>query len=273
MSAIQRWNDRVETHHAQSLAAQAGFEQPDDFWRPFASHFRADPRRTDDPVLDRLAREVGPTKTLLDVGGGAGRFALPLALRASQVTLVDSSRSMLEEFRDGARQNAIENVSAVEGSWEDAEVEPAGVVLCAHVVYGVVDVEPFIAKLAARAAERVLVLMFTDSPQSALSPFWKPVHGEERVDLPAMPELLWVLWEMGISPALEIVETGSAQIFESREAAIDQLRQRLYVTPDTPEDERLHAAAEELLVETPDGFATRGAGPRRQGLLWWSTSR
>ena len=272
MSAIQRWNDRVETHHAQSLAAQAGFEQPEDFWRPFASHFRADPQRTDDAVLNRLAREVSPTKSLLDVGGGAGRFALPLALRCSHVTLVDPSGSMLEEFRNGAREAAIENVSAVEGSWEDAEIGPADVVLCAHVVYGVADVKPFIRKLAARAAERALVLMFTDSPQSALSPFWQPVHGEERVDLPAMPELLWVLWEMGIFPAVEIVETGAAQQFESREAAIDQLRQRLYVMPDTPKDERLHAAAEQLLAETVDGLVIPGAPRRRQGLLSWNAS-
>ena len=161
----------METHHAQSLRAQEGFTPSDDFWRPFASAFRADPRRTDDPTLDRVAREVDRDKTLLDVGGGAGRFALPLALHCRHVTVVEPSESIVGEFRDGARDAGIDNLSVTQGSWEEAHVEPADVVLCSHVVYGIADVAPFVRKLGSHARERVLMLVFMDSPQSALSPF------------------------------------------------------------------------------------------------------
>ena len=51
-----------------------------DVWESRSPFFKADPRRTDDVEVDRLAKEVNPATTLLDVGGGAGRFALPLAL-------------------------------------------------------------------------------------------------------------------------------------------------------------------------------------------------
>ncbi len=68
-------------------------EEPPDFWRPWASFFRQDPFRTGDPSLDALLRHVRPQDTVLDVGGGAGRFALPLALRCRQVTVVDDDGS------------------------------------------------------------------------------------------------------------------------------------------------------------------------------------
>ena len=269
MSAIEYWKNRVEKHHAQSIRAMGDSGPGADFWRPFAPGFRADPDRTDDPVLDRLRQAVKPGHTVLDVGGGAGRFALPLALICPSVAVVEPSESMLEQLREGAQGAGIQNVATVQGNWEDIEVATADVVLCSHVVYGVADIEPFIRKLDRHAKEQVLILSFMDSPQSHLTPFLNRVHGRERINLPALRELLRVLWEMEIYPDLEMFQVSDPQTFESREAAIEQLRQRLYVTPDTEEDRGLHTAADELLVETPDGLAIRGACPRRQGLISW----
>ena len=268
MSAIAQWKDRVERHHAQSLEAQ-GEAPAGDFWRPFASAFRADPRRTDDPVLERLKRDVDPSSTVLDVGGGGGRFALPLALACAHVTVVEPSESMLEQLQEGAREAGIDNLTVVQGLWEDIEVEPADIVLCSHVVYGIAEVEPFLRELDSHARERVLLPIFMQPPLSPFSPFWERVHGEARMEMPALPQLLRVLWEMEIYPDLEMVREVPVQVLVSKDAAIDQLRGRLYVKPDTPQDERLDAAVDELMSETPDGLVIRGSGPRREGLISW----
>ncbi len=269
--AAAHWRDRVESHHVQSEAVQDASALDDDFWRPFASHFRLDPRRTDDPVLERLVRYIGPDQTVLDVGGGAGRFALPMALRCCRVTLVDPSEGMLDEARAGAGEAGIDNLTVVTGTWEEARVEPADVVLCSHVLYGVAEVVPFIRKLEAHAIERVVVLKFINPPQSRLSPFWKAVHDEERIEMPALPELLSVLWEMGIYPDVEMLEPREAHGYSGREEALDQLRRRLYVVPGTPEDDSLQTSIAELMVETPDGLEIKAALPGRQGVVsWWT---
>ena len=92
--------------------------------------------------------------------------------------------------------------------------------LCAHVVYGVADIEPFIRKLERHAKERVLILSHTASPLAQVSPFWKLVHGEERTELPTLPELLPVLWEMGIFPNVQMFPKTSPEPIRNREAAL-----------------------------------------------------
>src|SRR3546814_21029318 len=44
-----------------------------DMWSSLADNFRADLRRADDPVVNFLLLFTSPEKTVLDVGGGAGR--------------------------------------------------------------------------------------------------------------------------------------------------------------------------------------------------------
>ena len=266
MSALADWKHRVESHHAQSIGVQEQEAQSEDFWRPFAAAFRDDPRRTDDPIVNRLLQEVSPEADLLDVGGGAGRLALPLALHCRQVTVVEPSEAMVEQLREGARESGITNVSVLTGDWQEMKADHADVVLCAHVLYGVADIESFVQKLVSHSRERVLLLMYMESPQSHLSPFWRPVHGEDRIDLPAMPELMRALWEMDLYPDLELLQTGDTHHFESRDHAIEMLRLRLYVAAGTEQDRRLQTAADELLTDSPDGLVVRGSQPRRLAL-------
>ena len=269
-SANEKWKTRVEAHHVQSVKVQeTSFWESGDFWRPLMSNFKVDPFRTDDDTLDRLRREVPEGSTLIDVGGGAGRFALPLALKCKHVTVVEPADSMVEGLREAMRESKIDNVSIVNELWEDAEVEPADVVLSAHSIYGVADAEGFLRKLTDSAAGRVLILAYTEQPQTYLAPFWKTVHREERITLPGLLELVNVLWSMEIYPDLEMFAPTGGQAWESREDAFEQLLHHLHVTPGSVEEGRLKQAVRDLVVETPDGFTMRDAGPRRQGLLSW----
>jgi hypothetical protein len=56
---------------------------------------------------------------------------------------------------------------------------------------------------------------------------------------------------------------------KTRERALETLRQRLFVTPGTPQDARLQEAMQQLLLETPDGYAIQGAQPGRLALISW----
>src|SRR4029077_20966658 len=114
------WATRVRANREQVERIR---EVPDgqDFYAPVTSLFRADPARTGDAVLDILLDLVRSGDTWLDVGAGAGRFALPLARAldpsGGSVVALDTSRSMLEGLREIADDYAIENVRVVEARW------------------------------------------------------------------------------------------------------------------------------------------------------------
>ena len=99
----------------------------------------------DDASLNALLDLAHADDVWLDVGAGAGRFALPLARAldesGGEVVALDVSPSMLEALREIADDNAIENVRTIEARWppdpRSAGAFDADVSLIAHVGYDV----------------------------------------------------------------------------------------------------------------------------------------
>lgn len=94
-------------------------------------------------LREELARRAGATLTVLDVGGGTGGFAVPLAEAGHRVTVVDASPDALAALtRRAAEAGVADRIRAVQGDGDDLArlVEPASVdlVLC-HAVLEVVD--------------------------------------------------------------------------------------------------------------------------------------
>lgn len=266
--AAARWRAMVLAEHAQSDRAR-GTTPPPDFWQARTGFFRQDPRRADDPMVERIARELLPYWTVLDVGAGAGRHALPLALRCRHVTAVEPSPAMGEGFRAVAAEAGIANVSLVQATWEQADVPTADVVLCSNVLYTVRDAAPFVSKLDRHAHEKVLVILHTEAPLYFTAPLWKAVHGEERLRLPALKELLELLWEMDCYPNVEMLPVLPRRGWESWDAAKQQLVGALFIAPGSSQEARLDAAMRELLVEADGRLSVRENQPGRPALVSW----
>ena len=76
-TAMKRWKEAVEAHQEQSIKIQMESAWPQsDISGNLSTGCKDDPRRTGDPVLDRLDLEVGARTSVLDVGGGAGKYAI-----------------------------------------------------------------------------------------------------------------------------------------------------------------------------------------------------
>ena len=70
---------------------------------------------------------------------------------------------------------------------------------------------------------------------------------------------------MDIYPDVKMLSPEPVVVATDRDAALQHMRHRLGVEEHSSEDERLRAAADELLEETPDGITVRGVAPRPAG--------
>ena len=228
-----------------------------------------DPHRTDDEALNKLFAALGSGTEVLDVGGGAGRFALPLATRAQRVTVVERSADSVELLKTRAAEAGITNITVINEPWEDAKAPKADMVLCSLVLHHVMEVAPFVEKLQQYATDKVVVLEMGETPGSMDRPFHERVYGSAPTPLPGLSKVMGLLWSMDIYPDVEMVTPETVIVESDRGAALEQLRRRLAVQEGTEQDDRLRTAADELLVETPNGVTVRGVAPRRQAIITW----
>ena len=128
--------------------------------------------------------------------------------------------------------------------------------------------ESFVRQLE-KHAKRILVVVYQAPPQSQIYPLWEPVHGVPRLPLPSLPEFLEVLSQLGVDPKVEVVPIERARGFESIGVAKDQIAQRLYVTPETPEMERLDELLSQVIEEKNGIFAIKGADKLEPRVVSW----
>jgi S-adenosylmethionine-dependent methyltransferase len=115
-------------------------------------------RVLDAEITATLARRPGSVPTVLDVGGGSGMWAVPLAAAGCAVTVIDPSPDALAVLhRRAVDAGCAEHIVGVQGDTDGlAELVPAGVadLVLAHGVLEVVD-DPVAAVRALTAATAV----------------------------------------------------------------------------------------------------------------------
>ena len=160
-------------------------KRDDDMWAEVADrfvdeHYRSIRGRVRTYVIDRhLARYLpAPPASIVDVGGGAGTQSIPLARCGYDVTIVDSSPTMLDRASAALGEESDDvasRVRLVEAQGEEA-VDVLGTemfegVLCHGVLPYVDDPRPLVASTCALAAPAGIVsIVAKNKANLALSP-------------------------------------------------------------------------------------------------------
>lgn len=206
------------------------------FWDTRAERYARNARLADggrDPFLRRLRRLAGDSSTAIDAGAGTGRYALALARGVRHVTAVDPSAAMLAVLRRGAEEHGVTNVTTVEARWEDADVAPADVAFSSFVVTLVPEARPFLEKLDAAARRHAVLYLGAYSADAIVDPLWRHFHDVPRAPGPSYLDALAVLHELGVEPAVTLVEIPNDRRFATIDDAVEQYRDWLLLE-DTP---------------------------------------
>ena len=265
MSALGRWREQLE---GWSIPEEILTRAPEDPWIFPIELFvaKADALPSDTPSRRRALEVLPEGGTVLDVGCGAGAASLALVPPAGRLVGVDPLKEMLVEFEERARKAGVP-FRAVQGSWpEVAPVEPAGVVVCHHVLYNVPDPGPFVSQLTGHARSRVVIELTEEHPIAWTAALWRRFHGLERPKGPTAEDCAAALREVGVDPTLEFFdEPGGAWGFRRKRDAVALVRRRLCLP--ASRDAEIEEAIGDRLVER-EGYWRIGP-PRRLVTLWW----
>lgn len=207
--------------------------------------------RAEDTPSDAAARAaLPPSGEVLDVGAGAGAASLRLHADAGSITAVDPSADLLAAFRERAERLGLHH-RTVEGRWPDvaAEVEPADVVVCHHVLYNVPGLVDFAVALDEKARARVVIELTAVHPLAWMAPLWLRLHGLERPHGPTAEDALAVLRGLGLEPEVVRWYRPYGQRGESDLRSLERNARRLCLPPERLDE--LRAALE--AHPPPDG--------------------
>lgn len=78
--------------------------------------------------MSQILSELGMLDELsvLDVGGGSGRYAIPFAKRAKKVTMTDISSNMLKFAKENAEKQNLHNLEYVKVDWASIDLDEIG---------------------------------------------------------------------------------------------------------------------------------------------------
>ena len=203
MTAIERYQAVIDAVSAQREAIRVDDLGPER-WSRHAPSYRFDPRRSLDPNLAQLGELVRVDDEVVDVGGGAGRIGLPLALQCRALTNVEPASGMGDEFLSLADDAEIANASLVRSDWLAADVS-ADVVISVDVVYFVREIGEFVRKLNRAARRRVVIWIWSPTPPARNARLFEIAFGKELARAPDHRELLPVLWQEGFLPEVQLL--------------------------------------------------------------------
>jgi SAM-dependent methyltransferase len=242
--------------------------RPEDFYQPIAESFRGEPERPDDAVLAALLTLAAPSETWLDLGAGGGRYAVPLSRRVAKVIAIEPSAGMRRVLAESIERSHIENIEVYPERWPGESAAPvadAGMIV--HVGYDIEAIGPFLDQLEAHSRRLCAAVLFEPAPISDFAPLWPAVHGEARVLLPALPELIRLLLARGALPEVRVL-TLPPRFYPAIPALHRAARRPLWVLENSEKDEQLARAIQEMAVPFGEGVVL-GPQQRHLGIVTW----
>lgn len=263
---LAAWRQRVRADKEQVERARE-VADPADFYGPLADRFRMDPRRTGDATLNALVALASGDDVWIDVGAGGGRYALPLALAVREVVAIDPSPAMQAALRADGAADGISNIRVIGARWPMPELPSGDVGLMAHVGYDIAEIGPFLDALESSARRLCVAVMGESAMATVATLFWERIHGEPRVRLPALPELMMLLTARGRLPEARLVDRVPS-VFGSPDEALSLARRQLWLREESAKDRVLQGLVADTLDEREGRFSFDWR-PTKIGIVSW----
>ncbi|MDD4652819.1 MAG: class I SAM-dependent methyltransferase [Methanothrix sp.] len=280
MPGIINWNELWKAthaggfhHHGKDLAAH---------WDSRARLFNKRVMKNREWAKSQVAiLGLTPSETVLDMGAGTGRLALPLARQAKSVTALDQSAGMLACLQENMAAEGIGNIRCIQKSWNDVsldELEPHDVVLSSNSL-GVYDLKEALTKMDALAKRAVYIFTFSDGKRDdGLRQFLRENrdgestdgkrgswHGRSEIGPASYLVIYNLLAEMGILADIKMMNWQSDVHYASLDEAVAEWKE-MHEVPDE-KDQQLREFLSQRMTKDGSGLCMHRS--HRQVLISW----
>ena len=278
MAGIVNWNELWKAMRSGHYRRRAHGGDPGSRWDKRAEHFNESMMQHPERAEKQIANlDLKPEYTVLDVGAGTGRLAIPIAKRVKTVTAIDQSKGMLACLQENMEKEGITNITCINKRWEDVEVgvdiEPHDVVMACHSL-GMLDIQEAVAKMDAASRKYVYILssagrgMGNGEEEGELR---KAIYGDRghRVRGWGSDYMFFcnLLHDMKIYANVDIRDAESEQRYESLDEAVTKWKEMRDIPAEKEDVLRQHLS--KILVED-DGTGTLCLKRKsKSATIWW----
>lgn len=275
MHRIIDWNGLWKAIHVSSPGRTRKDRDPAAIWDKRAAAYQRVTRDEHEATERDLGfLDLRPEDTVLDMGAGTGRLAVPIAGRIAHVTALDPSGGMLGILRERMERKGQSNYSCVQMRWEDVEIgrdiEPHDVVIAAFSL-GFYDLWAALDKLD-RAAKRAVYLFWHAGewrgPEEMV--LYREVFGEEGALQKGYPDYSFpvnILHDEGIYANVSIYHALWESSYESVDDAVQNWVTMHY--PDLQDRSPVTEFFSRVLRPDASGRLVYSA-VRPTAVIWWT---
>lgn len=198
--------------------------------------------------------KLQPHETVLDIGAGTGRLAIPMARVAKSVTALDRSGGMLKCLKANMQAEGISNITCIQRDWEEIrvdEIPPHDVVLSSNSL-GVFDLRAALAKMDQLARRAVYIFTFTDHKRDGgFREFLR--HPHRSPSWPADYLIIYnLLADMEIHADISIHRFESSEYYASLDDAVASWKEMHDIPAD--QEPKLREFLSQKLIQTDQGL-------------------
>ncbi|MCP1144455.1 class I SAM-dependent methyltransferase [Lysinibacillus endophyticus] len=212
----QLWKQGMYDWHGKMPERMINDELEEAFWTE--SIKKKTYRQTDahaKPIYEKIRKHIPENATCLEIGPGWGNYTFPLREDVNQLTLVDSSESVLRYLQ----QYFIDDdaVRYVHAKWEESEIEPHDVVVGVNCYYRIYEMNAALLKMNHIAKKRAIIGLTTGQIQPHYVVLDQKYGYDIKYPRRDYIEIFNMLYQLGIYADCEMLPLERTYYYESYE--------------------------------------------------------
>ncbi len=225
------WQDYMECKkgYARERAFNDNVER--EFWKGLSQRYDDKPTLYDysKEVYSFIKNLIDTNKSLIEIGPGTGKFTLPLSEQCSNITAIDFSGHMLKVLMNKAKVLGINNITPIDGKWEDVQVSGADYILSVNSLYRIWDIKTALKKMNMVAKEKVIIVRTIQKP--VFNDLYLKLDLEDKtcLDYIYLPN---ILHSLNICADVKFIDVQCEVEFDSKKSIYDNIKKEIGYIPD-----------------------------------------